>query len=193
MELAPMQYKNYVWPHNPRVYSIEFQRKVGLQKVPFGRYHMQDLGLTRRVMKGEGEFVGTGAYQELKKLATVFYDKGPGTLIHPVWQASSAYFVELSLTQEPRPDYVRYTFTFWEDYGGYDASARTEQAGSGESGTASGSAGESGGAVWHTVARGESLWRIARNYGVELNQVISLNPQIKNPNLIYPGQKVRVR
>ena len=49
---------------------------------------MQDLGLGRRVMKGEGEFYGAGAYEEFKKLASVFYHSGPGTLIHPVWPVS---------------------------------------------------------------------------------------------------------
>ena len=59
MELTPMQYKSYVWPHNPRTYTIQYVRKVAVHKVPFGRYAMQDLGLGRRVMKGEGEFYGS--------------------------------------------------------------------------------------------------------------------------------------
>lgn len=104
MELAPMKYKDFTWPHNPRTYTIEYRREMGVHKVPFGRYHMQDLGLTRRVMKGEGEFVGPGAYEQFKALAAVFYSDGPGALIHPVWQAANVYFVELSLSQEPRRD-----------------------------------------------------------------------------------------
>ena len=114
MKLAAMRYKDYVWPHNPRTYTIDYQRNVAVQKVPFGRYHLQDLGLTRRVMRGEGEFVGEGAYDEFKRLASVFYLPGPGPLIHPVWQAAEVYFVDLSLRQEPRADYVAYSFTFWE-------------------------------------------------------------------------------
>ena len=87
-----MRYKDYVWPHNPRVYTIEYKRTMGARKVPFGRYHLQDLGPAQRVMRGEGEFVGEGAYGEFKKLATVFYAGGPGLLVHPVWQTSNAYF-----------------------------------------------------------------------------------------------------
>ena len=71
-----MRYKDYVWPHNPRVYTIEYKRTMGARKVPFGRYHLQDLGPAQRVMRGEGEFVGEGAYGEFKKLATVFYAGG---------------------------------------------------------------------------------------------------------------------
>ena len=74
-----MRYKDYVWPHNPRVYSIEYERSMGAWKVPFGRYQLQDLGPGHRVMRGEGEFVGEGAYEEFKRLATVFYSEGPGS------------------------------------------------------------------------------------------------------------------
>lgn len=200
MELSPMRYKDFVWPHNPHTYTIEYQRVMGNQKVPFGRYHLQDMGLTRRVMKGEGEFIGEDAYDRFKALATVFYSEGPGPLIHPVWQVSNAYFVELSLSQAPRRDYVRYTFTFWESYDGYqgrtglteekEEAAAVARAGTGTTAAASG--GRTG-EVLHKVKKGESLWKIARDYGVELTAVIALNPQIKNPNLIYIGQEVRVK
>ena len=119
-----MRYKSYTWPHNPRVYSIDYERKMAVHKVPFGYYYLQDLGRTRRVMEGEGEFVGEGAYSQFGQLANVFYEEGPGLLIHPVWQAASAYFVSLRLEQEPLPDYVRYSFTFWEDADYYNGAVR---------------------------------------------------------------------
>ena len=123
MALTPMQYKSYVWPHNPRTYRITYQRQVAVQKVPFGRYALQNLGLTRRVMEGEGEFFGPEAYDEFRKLASVFYQEGPGMLIHPVWQSANVYFVGLALAQEPKPDYVRYSFAFWEDDSGYEGAS----------------------------------------------------------------------
>lgn len=190
MILAAMRYKGYIWPHNPRTYTIDYGRKVALHKIPFGGYRLQDLGLTRRVMKGEGEFVGPGAYEEFRKLASIFYDPGPGPLLHPVWQASEAFFVDLSLRQEPRADYVRYSFTFWESGEGQeDTMKRVEDTpapgGGGDGGEARGE--------YHTVQAGETLWGIARRYGADLNAIIGLNPQIKNPNLILPGEKVRVK
>ena len=80
-----MRYKEYTWPHNPRVYSIDYERKMAVHKVPFGLYSLQDLGRTRRVMEGEGEFVGEGAYTQFGQLANVFHETGPGLLIHPIW------------------------------------------------------------------------------------------------------------
>lgn len=184
MKLAAMRYKDYVWPHNPRTYTIDYERKMAVQKTPFGRYHLQDLGLTRRVMQGEGEFVGAGAYEEFRKLASVFYLPGPGTLVHPVWQAAEVYFVSLRLRQEPRADYVGYGFTFWEN-GTEDAVKVQARADAGEK---TGGAG----AVYHTVAAGETLWGLAQRYGLTLTALIAKNPQIKNPNLIFPGEQVRV-
>lgn len=46
--------------------------------------------------------------------------------------------------------------------------------------------------VTHTVIKGDSLWKIANKYQVGLSEIISSNPQFKNPNLIYPGDKVYV-
>lgn len=185
-----MRYKTYTWPHNPRVYTIEYKREMSCQKVPFGRYHLQDLGLSRRVMRGEGEFVGLGAYEEFKQLASVFYSDGPGLLIHPVWQISNAYFTQLSLAQEPRPNYVRYTFTFWESYDSYDAGPQTQN--SGKSGGNDSGIGNEAQKRWHIVRRGDTLWGIARQYGIELGELIRLNSWLKNPNLIYPGEQVRL-
>ena len=119
MQLAPMRYKDYIWPHNPATYSITYQRHIAVHKVPFGRYCMQDLGQGCRIMRGAGEFAGEGAYEEFKRLATVFYGEGPGLLVHPLWQVSNAYFTALRLEQEPTPDYVRYSFTFQERFDGY--------------------------------------------------------------------------
>lgn len=190
MGLTAMRYKGYVWPHNPATYTIEYERKMAAQKIPFGRCSLQDLGMTRRVMRGEGEFFGPTAYDEFKKLATVFYEGGAGVLLHPVWQSSQAYFVALRLAQEPRKEYVRYTFTFWED----TTLVKTQmvrKAASAPTQEPQGTAPE-GSARFHTVESGESLSRIAQKYGLKLEALIALNPQIKNPNLIMVGQQVRV-
>lgn len=44
----------------------------------------------------------------------------------------------------------------------------------------------------HTVVPGDTLWKISVRYKVGLSEIISANPQFKNPNLIYPGQKVNI-
>lgn len=46
---------------------------------------------------------------------------------------------------------------------------------------------------YHTVEKDENLSTIAKKYHESLHHLESLNPQIKNPNVIYPGEKIRVR
>jgi uncharacterized YkwD family protein/spore coat assembly protein SafA len=43
-------------------------------------------------------------------------------------------------------------------------------------------------AVNHKVVRGDTMWKLAVKYEVGLSETKSANPQIANPNLIYPGQ-----
>ena len=194
MSLTPMRYKGFVWPHNPRTYTIRYERQVAVHKVPFGRYAMQDLGMGRRIMEGEGEFWGPDAYDTFKELASVFYAGGPGTLVHPVWQSASAYLVRLTLTQEPRPDYVRYAFTFWEDFGGYGQGLRVSPGGGSAMATLTASAPkkkEEG--EYHTMLQGETLWGVALNCGTDMAALLTLNPRISNPNAVTAGERVRVK
>lgn len=44
---------------------------------------------------------------------------------------------------------------------------------------------------YYTVQRGDSLWKIARRYGVSVRWIARLNG-IRNPNLIYPGQILKI-
>jgi LysM repeat protein len=45
-----------------------------------------------------------------------------------------------------------------------------------------------GHAAWNTT-----LWGIGQHEHVSLAELLKLNPHIKNPNLIYPGQRIRYR
>lgn len=45
----------------------------------------------------------------------------------------------------------------------------------------------------HVVQRGDTLRKIANRYGTTVDALLALNPGIKNPNLIYVGQVIRIR
>lgn len=47
-------------------------------------------------------------------------------------------------------------------------------------------------ATTHTVQKGETLWALSRRYEVGLSEMKAANPQIKNYDLIYPGQQIYV-
>lgn len=48
-------------------------------------------------------------------------------------------------------------------------------------------------AQYHVVAKGDTMSKIAKQYGTTLAKLKELNPQITNVNKIYVGQKIRVK
>jgi len=44
----------------------------------------------------------------------------------------------------------------------------------------------------YVVQKGDTMYLIAKRFGVPLGDLIAANPQIKDPNLIYPGQVINV-
>ena len=177
MKLSPMRFKSYVWPHNPKTFEVTEKRRLSVNPIPFGRQWVTDMGTDCRVLRGEGEFAGAGAYEEFMRLKAVFDEGTPGVLVHPVWKSVKVWFAELSLIQEPLEDYVRYSFEFVEDG---EQVSDTRPVAAVTSGRAE--------VRTYTVRQGDTMWGIARDHGLELYELIGLNPQIKNPNLIYPGQ-----
>ena len=47
-------------------------------------------------------------------------------------------------------------------------------------------------ATTHTVVSGDTLWKLAVKYEVGVSELKSANPQIKNFDLIYPGDKITI-
>ena len=44
----------------------------------------------------------------------------------------------------------------------------------------------------HTVVSGDTMWKLAVKYQVGTSEIISANPQVANPDLIYPGQVLNI-
>ena len=47
-------------------------------------------------------------------------------------------------------------------------------------------------ATEHIVKSGDSMWKIAVKYQVGLDELVSANPGISDPTLIYPGQVIKI-
>lgn len=46
--------------------------------------------------------------------------------------------------------------------------------------------------ITYTVKSGDSMWKIAAKHQVGVSELIAQNPTIKNPSMIYPGQKIQI-
>ena len=49
------------------------------------------------------------------------------------------------------------------------------------------------GAQYHLVVKGDTLGAIAAKYHTTVKNLLDLKPRIDNPNLIFPGEMIRVR
>lgn len=47
-------------------------------------------------------------------------------------------------------------------------------------------------AASHTVQRGDTMWKLAVKYQVGTSEIIDANPQVENPDLIYPGDMLTI-
>ena len=44
----------------------------------------------------------------------------------------------------------------------------------------------------HTVVKGDTMWKLAVKYQIGTSEIIAANPQVANPDLIYPGQILNI-
>lgn len=167
-----MRYKDFIWPNNPYSYQLSTSRELVAHRFPGRGCGLEDLGKNIRILTGEGEFYGAGAYETMQALLAVFYEGGTGVLVHPVIDMNRAWFQELELIQEPREDYVKYRFSFWEDGDG-----AVVQQGAKTSGN-------------HSVQAGQNLWQIAELYGTTAEELLKANTWIQNPNSLTVGRMV---
>lgn len=104
-------YKNYTWPHNPHTYQETLSREP-LYTTQSGVTTYSGMSFTHRVITGSGVFYGEKAYVQFQELIDLAEDSTPGNLEHPLWGTRYCYFTKLELTQEPKKNYVSYSFEF---------------------------------------------------------------------------------
>lgn len=171
MRLQPMKYGDYVWPHNPETLTVLHRRSVRELTTAFSGSVIQDSGVQKRVVEGEGEFYGMDCIAQFQRLCTQLEQTEHAVLALPNVPPFLARFVSLEMIGNPEPDLMRYRFVFWED------------------GTAESAVNSAPGQI-HECSEGEDLWRIAARYSVTVEQLRQKNPMIRWPNYLQEGERV---
>lgn len=202
-KLARITYKGFEFPYNPATTSYKIDRTYIKHKYPeLSGNELEDFGPNACVISGSGEFFGDNAYQNWRKLLKEFKKGEVGSVSHPIFtDVTRGLMTSLQATLEPREDYVRYAFEIIADtelsinetLGKYISvvSGGSWANDSGESG------GSNNGELVHTVSSGECLSVICAKYASKFNTTISWKKiaehnNMKNPNLIYPGDKIKI-
>lgn len=106
-----LKYKSFVWPNDPHTYREELYREP-LYTTQNGETSYSGMSATHRRITGSGAFFGENAYEHFKDLLETAEESTAGELIHPVWGSRHCYLTKLEMTQEPREDFVSYSFEF---------------------------------------------------------------------------------
>ena len=106
-----LKFKSYTWPNNPRTYREVLSREP-LYVTQDGVTSYKGISSTHRIITGSGVFYGTNAYDDFKELMELAEDNSPGSLVHPLWGTRYCYLTKLELNQEPKENFVSYSFEF---------------------------------------------------------------------------------
>lgn len=112
--MSNMKYRMFLWPENPERFGIRAVVEPEYVENDVGGYDYTGMGPMCRIFTGGGVFCGPEAAEMFNALAVLLATRTGGELYHPIWGTTTAYLTELTMSQDSRPDYVEYSFTFRE-------------------------------------------------------------------------------
>ena len=171
MMYSTMQYKDYVWTNNPKTINISSERDIKESIIPYCGNEFQDYGRKKRIVNGSGEFFGSDCLDQYNALFNVFKSGTLGYLSLPNVSPFLATFKSLKIEGKPKPNVLSYSFEFWEYIKKENIDIKTFN-------------------KFHEVLENETLWDISYLYDIEIEKLLTLNKNIKNPNDLTVGERV---
>lgn len=172
MRFAPMRFNGMSLRHNPEKLRITGSHQVKEYFSPCCEADSVSLGRELRRIAGEGELCGADCIAQYQALEKLQVSGKRAKLVLPHMQPLYAYLKELELTAKPVDNVLSYRFLFVEAQ-----SPRPEFQGA---------------ECYLTVSDGESLWDISYTYGVPIERLTALNPQIPLIDDLNEGERVRL-
>lgn len=173
MKHGIMRFMGYTLHHNPHTLDVTNIANVIQQNIPHSWAITQNTGNSPIVVKGDGVFYGDNAFKQYMKLKAIEEKCEVGVLsvsgINPFY----AFLSQLRLKCTPIDDYVEYSFMFVEapNHNNKENSTAPTQ---------------------YTAEDNQNLWDIAFKLGVSVDDLIKLNPQLKNTSDISKGDVIKI-
>lgn len=160
-----MSFGNFIFPVNPYMIKISHKRTAAVQKVPNGNDLVSDMGVSGRIISGEGELFGDGCEEQFLMLKRTFEKGGAGVLYIPSQEPVLAVFKELEFRADDIEGVIKYSFTFVESF-----ESRVPKK------------------FRKRIADGvRTLWDIAYENGAEIETLMELNPDVSRPDIPVPA------
>jgi hypothetical protein len=170
MKLLPMRFMGYEWHHNPREITFECEKTINENLVPMSDSEIQDTGRKNMLIKGVGELYGSDCLEQFEALLSLFKKGGTGVLSVEELEPVFAVFESVKLLGTPREDVLTYSFVFREVMSEKEKAVPCR----------------------HIAGNGETLWDISYKYGIVIDELVRLNPQVRRPDILTEGEEVRL-
>ena len=181
MTLTSMSFDGYTWEFNSKYLTFSHNTNTNISYYPYGGSTLQNFVKQNCVITGSGCFVGENCTDMYNKLKDKFNSGKIGVLTLPGFPPINAFFSRLVLKGEPKPDVLDYEFEFIEVQDEYLEIASLDESG------------KSGGKnIRKVIPNGETLWDLSYKYGINVDKLVSLNPQIRRPDIPIEEGQVRL-
>lgn len=171
MKNAPMRFAGMSLHHNPHQLTLSGSENLSEIISPCCEPDSLSLGAKLYRIAGEGELYGADCLTQYQRLDALRQAHRREKLVLPRMEPMYAYLKELSLKAQPQEDVIQYRFVFTQAQS--DRKTRRPR-------------------YYLTDDAGESLWDISRTFGVAVEELVALNPAVKNIDSLSVGTKVRL-
>lgn len=167
MNLITMKFGEFIFPNNPSELIVKNVNNIKETVIPFSGSRTSNLGRLKRKVSGKGYLVGENSFNEFQSLQAEF-EKGKADLQLPGQDPFVAVMNSLDLTNIDSDNTIEYSFTFTEVL-----------------------CQEKSRAMKALIAKGgESLWDYAYMHNILIDELVRLNPQIKDIDNLTKGERV---
>lgn len=170
MELALMRFKGFTLWCNPQSIEITSENSTTDYILPYSGEKSEDIGRKCRVIKGKGELRGKDCLEQYAELYALQAKGGEGILSLPITEPMFALFTKITALADSSPDTISYSFQFLET-----CSVKTSEV-----------------SKRHIVKKDETLFDIAYKYGVTVDSLLMLNPQVKRPDELNTIEEIKL-
>lgn len=171
MKLCAMRYGGYTWHHNPKKLEISSGKKVVELRIPYSEDVVRNFGEKPLTVSGVGELYGEDCLLQYEKLRKIYEKGGCAVLCLPELSPIYACFKSLTLVATTRKDVLTYSFVFTQANIKESESFKKREV---------------------AVQKGQTLWDISAQTGVDMNTLLELNREIMFTNELSEGMVIKL-
>lgn len=167
-----MRFAGIKLSHNPKELTVKRSRTVSRHKLLSGRTETGAALYEGDTVSGSGELFGENCASDLRTLERIREKNTPAPLVVPYLGAIMAVLTELSVSACQRENYAAVSFSFMAVQAKSCPEIKTKQ--------------------YCTVHDECSLWDIAYENDADINELVKLNPHIRDIMQLEIGERVRL-